>query len=153
MDTLAVRTVHLADQVLAQDWGIAIHSPMCIDQHLQLFVLDLYQLDGIGRNVAIVSNDHGYFLVLEMHFFIRQHCLDVTGQSRHPMQIQRLQIVCGEHRVHAGQGQCFFFVDTFYTGVGVRAAHHVREQHTREFEVIGISAGTLHKTGVLFTFA
>ena len=66
-------------------------------------VLDLDQLDGVGRDIAVVGDDEGDLLVLEQHLLVRQHRLHVAGQRRHLMQFQRLQIGGGQHRDHAGQ--------------------------------------------------
>ena len=51
----------------------------------QRLVLDLDQIGGVGRDVAVVGDDEGDFLVLEQHLAVGEHHLHVAGERRHPV--------------------------------------------------------------------
>ncbi len=64
-----------------------------VDQRRQLLVVDLDQLDRIGRDVAVVGDHEDDLLVLEQHLAVGEHRLDVARERRHVVQVQGLQVV------------------------------------------------------------
>src|SRR5580692_10143301 len=115
--------------------GACRHRLGRIDEHRQFLVLDLDQIDGVGRNVAILGHDERDLLALEQHFVIGQYGLNIAGQCRHPMQLEWLQVVGGEHRLDTGQLERRVFLDRFDPGVTVGRPDEITEQHTRQLEI------------------
>ncbi len=154
VDALAVRAFGLAGQVFAQHRRVRRPCALCgSTSDRQFLVLDLDQLDGVGGDVAVVGDDHRHLLHLEVDLLVGQHRLHVAGQGRHPVQLQRLQVVGGEHRVHAGQRQGALLVDGLDAGVGVGAAHDVHEQHAGHLDVVDVVALALDEARVFLALA
>ena len=147
---LAVRAFSLAGQVFAQHRGIGRQGGVGVQHHRQLFVLHLHGFHRVGRDVAVVGDDDGDFLHLEVHFFVGQHSGDVACERGHPVQLQRLQVVGRKHRVNAGDGERGFLVDLDDAAMGDRRAHDVHVQHARHLDVVDVVALALNKAGVLF---
>ena len=150
---LAVRTLGLAREVVADHGGAGLQGRIGVEHHGQFFVFDLYRFNSISGDVAVIGNHDGHFLHLEVDLFIGQHGGHVTRQGGHPVQLEGFQVVCGQHGVHAGNGQCSFFVDLDDAAVGDGAAHDVHVQHARHFDVIDIVALALDKASVFFAQA
>ena len=146
-------TFGLASQVFTNHRGIGLQGGIGIEHHGQLFVFDLNRFDRVSGDVAVVGDHDGHFLHLKMHFAIGQHGGHVTRESRHPVQLEGLQVVSGQHGVHARHGQCRLFVDLNDSAVGNRAAHDVHVQHAGHLDVIDVVALALDKTGVFFAQA
>ena len=94
----AVGALGLACEVLAQHRRVGLQRLERVDDDGQLLVLDLDQLDRVGRGVAVLGDDEGDLLALEQHLAVGQHHLLVAGQRRHPVQAERPQVVGGQHR-------------------------------------------------------
>ena len=77
---LAVGAVGLVLDVFAQDRRARRHRLEGIDEHRQLLVLDLDQLGRVGRDIAVLGDDEGDFLVLVQHLLLGQDGL----QRRRP---------------------------------------------------------------------
>ena len=105
MVALAVRTFGLAGEVFAQHGRIRFERGEGVDHDGQFVVLDDHRLDAVGRGIAVLGDDDRDFLHLEAHLLVGQDRLHVAGQCRHPVQLERLEIVGGEHRDDAGHLQ------------------------------------------------
>jgi hypothetical protein len=79
-------------EVVAQDGCVRRHRLGRIDERRQFLVLDFDQIDRVSRNVAVLGHDERDLLALEHDFLIGEHGLDIAGQCRHPMQLERLQV-------------------------------------------------------------
>ena len=124
-----------------------------IDQHRQLFVLDLDQLDRVGRDIAVVGDDEGDFLVLEQHLLLRQHRLHVAGERRHVVQAERLQVGGGQHRHHARHRLRLGGVDLLDPRMAVGRADEVAVDHAGQLQVVDIVALALDEADVLDALA
>ncbi len=150
---LAVGAARLAGEVLAQHGRVRLERLERIGDDRQLLVLDLDELDRVGGDVAVVGDDEGDLLALEQHLAVGQHHLLVAGQRRHPVQVQRLEVLRRQHGQHAGQGEGGRGVDRGDAGMGVGAAHEVAEQHAGQLDVVDIVALALREPDVLDALA
>ncbi len=139
--------------VLAQQGRVGFHRLGWIDQGRQVIVVDLDQLDAVGRRIAVRGDDEGNLLVLEQHLLVCQHGLHVAGQGRHVVQVQWDQVLGGDDREHAGDGQGRLLVDALDAGMAVRRAHEVAEQHAGQLDVVDVVALALGKAGVFHALA
>ena len=151
--TLAVCAFGLAGQVITDHGRAGLQRSIGVEHHGQFFVLDLDSFHRVGGDVAVVGNHDGDFLHLEVDLLVGQHSGHVTREGGHPVQLQRLQVVGGQHGVHAGHGQSGFFVDLDDAAVGDGAAHDVHVQHAGHLDVIDVIALALDKAGVFFAQA
>ena len=151
--TRPVRPFLLVGDVLAKHRRIVGLRLERVDQYRKLFILNLDCGHAIGGGIAVIGDDEGDFLRLEQHLAIGKHHLLVTGQCRHPVKTQRLQIGRGQHRMHTRQSQCLFGVDRFDAGMGIRRANKVAEQHAGHLDVVDVIALTLRETRVLDALA
>ena len=120
-----------------------------IDERRQLLVVDLDQLDGVGRRIAVLGDDEGDLLALEQHLLVGQHRLHVAGERRHVVEIERLQVVGGEDRLDARHLERGRRVDRLDARVAVGRADEIAEQHARHLDVVDIVALALDEAGVL----
>ena len=151
--TLAVGAFGLAGQVVADDRCARLQRGVGVHHHGQFFVFHFYGFYGVSRDVAVVCDDDGYFLHLEVNLFVGQHGGHITSEGGHPVKLQRLQVVGGQHRVHTRDGQGGFLVDFDDAAVGDGATHDVHVQHAGHLDVIDIIAFALDETGVFFAQA
>ncbi len=152
MHSLTVGTFRLAFQVLANDRSVSRHGLTRIGDHGQLFIFHLHQFDGVGRHVAILSNHKGHFLLLKTHLAVSEHHLRIACKRGHPMEIQGLEILSGEHREHAGMSQSRFLIDGYHPAVGNRAADEGAKNLARQFEIVRVVAFALDEACVLLAF-
>jgi hypothetical protein len=143
-----VRAVELVLDVLAQDRRVRIHRLEGIVDRRQRLVLDLDQLGGVGRDIAVLGDDEGDLLVLVQHLAGGEHHLDVAREGRHPVELDRLQILGRQHGDHAGHGLGLAGVDALDAGMAVGAAGEVAEQHAGQLEVVDIAAPALDEADV-----
>ena len=153
MPARTVRARGLARKVVAQDRRAIGERGRGIVERRQLLVLDLDQLDRIGRDVAVVGDHEGDLLVLEQHLAVGQHHLHVAGERRHVVQVQGLQVLGGQHRMHAGQRLGLRDVDRLDPCMAVLAAGEVAEQHARQLQVVDVVALALDEADVLLALA
>ena len=118
---LAVRAVGLVLDVLADHRRVRRHRLERIDVDRQRLVLDLDQVGGVGRDIAVLGDDEGHFLVLEQHLAVGEHHLHVAGKRRHPGEVDGLERLGREHRDDAGHRGGLGGVDLLDAGVA-RAA-------------------------------
>jgi hypothetical protein len=149
----AVRARGLAGKVLAQHRGTLRERRLRVVDRRQLLVVDFDQLDRIGRDVAVLRDHEGDLLVLEQHLAVGQHHLHIARERRHPVQVQGLQVLRREHRMHAGQRLRLRDIDRPDPRVAILAAHEVAEQHARQLEVVDIAALALDEADVLLALA
>jgi len=149
----AVGATGLAGEVVAQHRGAGLERFVGVEHHGQLFVLDDHRLHGVGGDVAVVGDHDGHFLHLEVHLLVGQHGGHVAGEGGHPVQLQRLQVVGGQHRVHAGNGERGGLVDALDAGMCERAAHDVHVQHAGQLHVVDVVALALDEAGVFLAQA
>ena len=111
VDSLAVRAGRLAFEVVTNHDCTVVHCRERVDQHVEVFVLDLDEFDRIGRNVAILGDDERDFLLLEADLAVGEHHLLVARERRHPVQVQRLEVLGRQDGEHAGVSEGRFLVD------------------------------------------
>ena len=102
-----VRALGLVLDVLADHRGVGRHGLERIDVDGQRLILHLDQIGGVRRNVAVVRDHEGDFLVLEQHLAVGEHHLDVAGERRHPGEVHGLERLGGEHRDDARHAAAF----------------------------------------------
>ena len=78
--------------------AFGVHRLERIDVDGQRLVVDLDQLDRVGRRLAVLGDDEGDFLVLEQHLAVGEHHLHVAGERRHPGEVDGLQRLRRDHR-------------------------------------------------------
>lgn len=141
--------VRLAGEVLPQDGRVGRHGLVRIDERRQFLVLDDDGLGAIGSGIAVLGDDECDFLILEQNFLMRQHGLHIARQRRHVVEVERDQVLRGQHRHHAGHGERRRFVDALDAGMAVRAAGEIAKQHAGQFQVVDIVAAALDKADIL----
>jgi hypothetical protein len=65
-----VRAARLVLQVLAQHRRVGGERLVRIDERRQGLVFDLDEIDGIGRDIAVLGDDESDLLALEQHLFV-----------------------------------------------------------------------------------
>ena len=145
----AMRPFGLVLDVFTQQGRVRRHGDPGIDQHRQFLVFRLDQLDRIGRDIAVVGDDEGDFLVLEQHLLVRQNRLNVAGQRRHVMEVQGLQVLRRQHGTDTGQGLRLRNVQALDPGMREGRAVEVAEQHAGQLDVIDVIALALGEADVL----
>ena len=128
--------------------GALRHGLERIDIDRQRLVFHFDQFGSVGRDVAVLGDDEGDFLVLEQNLAVGEHHLHVTGKRRHPGEIDGLQRLGGYHRDDAGHCRGFRGVDLLDAGVSVRRTVEVAVQHARQLQVIDVVAFALHEANV-----
>jgi len=150
---LAVGALGLVLDVLAQHRRIRGHRLERVDEDRQRLVLDLDELDRVGRDVALLGDDEGDLLVLEQHLLLGEHRLHVAGERRHVVQIEGFEIRRGEHRDDAGQRLGLGGVDLPDAGVAVGRAHEVAVQQAERLHVVHVVALALDEADILDALA
>ena len=140
-------------EIVAQHRRVGGHRLVRIDERRQRLVLDLDEIDRVGGDVAVLGHDEGDLLALEQHLLVGQYRLHVAGQCRHAMQLERLQIGGGQHRLDARQLERCLLVDRFDAGVAIGRADEIAEQHAGQFEIVDIIALALGEADVLDALA
>jgi len=153
MGALAVGAGIFAGQVVAYNRCVRRQRLMRVDHGGKLFVFHLDQLDRVGSDVAVVRDHHRHFLLLKPDLEIGQHRLHVARQGRHPMQLERLEVVRHQYREHPGQRQRFILLDRFDARVRIRTAHEVGEYHARKLDVVDVVALPLNEARVFLALA
>jgi len=153
MRTGAVRARQLVADVFPDHGRIGLERLQRVHDHGQFLVFHFHQFGRVGRDVAIVGDDERDFLVLEHDFLVGEHRLDIARERGHPVQLERLEIVRRQHRVHARVGESARLVDFQYPRMRVWAAHHRAEQHAGHLDVVDIGALALDEARILTAFA
>ncbi len=135
-------------QVVADDRRVRVERVPHINHRRKDVVVHVDQLKGVPCGVAVVRDDEGDLLTLEAHLVRRKDSLDVIGERGDPRQIQRLQILAGEHGANAWTRERFARVDGENPRVGNRRAQDRPVQHAREHDVIRVLALSTHETRV-----
>jgi hypothetical protein len=135
--------------VVADDRRIGVERLASVDDGRQLLVLDVDQLERIARGVAVVGHDERDLLALEAHLVRGQHGLGVVGHRGHPGQVQRLEVLAGDHRAHLGMGERGGGVDRDDARVRERAAQHRAVQHPGQDDVVHVGALAADEARVL----
>ena len=149
----AVRALGLVRDVLAQDRSIVREGRERVDEGGKRLVLDLDELDRVGRDVAVLRDHEGDLLALEEDLAVREHRLHVPRESRHVMQVEGLEILRGQHRGDPGQRLRGLRVDGLDAGVAVGGADEVAEQHARHLDVVHVVALALGEARILHALA
>ena len=149
MLAVAVRALGLALQVFAQHRGVRGHRLEGIDDHRQRLVFDLDEIGGVGRRIAALGDHESNFLILEQHLLLGQHRLDVAGERRHVMQVERLEVGRGQHREYARDRLGLGGVDRLDAGVAVRRTVEVSVKHSRQLQVVDVVALALDEADIL----
>ena len=150
---LAVGAVGLVLDVLAEHRRVRRHRLERIDDDRQRLVFDFDQIDGVGRDIAVLGDDEGDFLVLEQHLVVGEHHLHVAGERRHVGEVDGLQRFGREHGEDAGHRGGLGRVDLLDAGVGVRRAGEVAVEHAGQLQVVDVVALALDEADVLDALA
>ena len=142
--------VLLALLVGAKNGRIGEQRFLRVDDDGQRIVVNLHCIDSIGRHVARGSEHGRYFLSLIHDFLDRQYHLRIGHQRRHPVKVVLGEILAGDDRGHAGNGQRFGRIDIRDLRVSVRAAHDVEVEHIRQHDVIDVVPLASQEARVLF---
>ena len=124
-----VRALRLVLDVLAHHRRVGGHRLERIDQRRQWLVLNLDEVGGVGRDIAVGGDDEGDLLILEQDLAVGQHHLHVARQRRHPGELDGLQVLGGQHRDDAGQRLGFRRVDFDDPRMAVVRAVEIAVQH------------------------
>jgi len=149
MSARAVPHFFLVGDILADHGRIGRQRLLRVDDGRQLLVLDFDQGCAIVGGVAVGRQHHGDLLILKADFLIRQHGLHIAGNGRHPMQVDRLQIIRRQHRDDPRRRQRLALVDRVDARMRVGTAHDRAEQHSRQFDVIDIQALAANEARIL----
>ena len=149
----AVRAFGLAREIVAQHRGVRRHRLEGVDVAGQPLVFDLDQVGAVRGGVAVVRDHESDFLVLVEHLLLGEHGLHVAGERRHVVQVERLQIGCGEHREHARNRLGLTGVDVLDARVRVRRPCEVAVEHARQFQVVDVIAFALDEADILDALA
>ena len=141
--------VGLALLVVAQHGCIGLERLEWVHDHGQRLVLDLDGLDAVGGCVAAGRHDGGDLLAREHHLVDREHHLGVRHQRRHPVQVELLERLAGDHGEHALHLEGGVAVDALDAGVRVGAAHDVQVEHPRPHDVVDVVAAAADEARVL----
>ena len=146
---LAVRAVGLVLEILADHRRVRRHRLERIDVDRKRLVFHFDQIGGVGRDIAVLRDDEGDFLILEQHLAVGQHHLHVAGKRRHPGEVDGLERLGGNHRDDAGHRRGLGRVDLLDAGVSVRRAIEIAVEHARQLHVVDVIALALDETDVL----
>ncbi len=146
---LAVRTVGLVLEILTDHRRVRRHRFERVDVDRKRLVFHLDQIGGVSRDIAVLRDHKGHFLILEQHFAVGQHHLHVAGKRRHPGEVDGLERLGGNHRNDAGYRGSLRRIDLLDAGVSVRRAIKVAVEHSRQLHVVDVTAFALNKTDVL----
>ncbi len=149
MGALAMADFVLAGDVFADDRRVLGHRLVRVDDRLQLFVFHFHRVGAVRRAVAVAGDDERHFLHLEVHLLVGEHGLHVAAHRRHPVELDRLQVIGGQDRHHARHGEGLGLVDGLDARMGVRAAHDGPVQHARQLDVIDVGSLAADEAGVL----
>ena len=141
--------VGLAVQVGADHGGVGRQGAAYVDHRRQRVVLDVDQLEGVARGVAVLGHHEGDLLALEPHLVGGQHRLHVVGQGRHPGQPLLGQVRTGDDRLHLRVRQRGAGVDADDPGVRQRRAQDREVQHALQLDVVDVLAHAADEPGVL----
>ena len=120
----------------------------------QRFVVDVDEFDRVLGDVTVVGDDERDRIADELHLALGQRRArrvgDVLARDRVPGLLDvGVQILGGEHRVHAGQRQRRRCVDAVDAGAGERAADEAGVQHARPVHIVDEGAVAGEQPGVL----
>ena len=120
-----------------------------IDDRSQRLIVNVDELQGISRGVAILGDDECDLLALEPHLVGGQHGLHVIGQGGHPGQALGGEIGAGDDGLDLRMGLGGADVDAVDRGVGVGRAQDRQVQHAGQLHVIDIVAAATNKARIL----
>ena len=148
-----VRALRLVLDVLAHHRRVRRHRLERIDERRQRLVLDLDEVGGVGRDIAVGRDDEGDLLVLEQDLAVGQHHLHIARQRRHPGELDGLQVLGGQHRDDAGQRLGLRRVDLDDPRMAVARAVEVAVQHAGQLDVVDVIALALDEARVFDALA
>ena len=143
-----MRAVGLVLDVLAQHRRVRRHRLERVDNHRQRFIGHFDEVDRVGRGFPCFGDDERDFLVLEQHLLFRQHGLHVARQRRHVMQRERFQVLGRQHGEHARDLHRLGDVDRFDPRMGMRRAHEIAVERSRQLEVVDVIALALDEADI-----
>ena len=143
----------LTGQVVADHGCTRLQCGIGVKHHWQLFVFDFDSFYCIGSNVAVVGDDDGHFLHLEVNFLVGQNSSYITRQRGHPVQLEGLEVIGSQDGVHTRNGKCCFFVYFDNTTMRNGRAHNVHVQHAGHLDIVYVVALALDKASVFFAQA
>ena len=144
-----VRALGLVRDVLPEDRGVVGEGRERVDEGGKRLVLDLDELDRVGRDVAVLRDHEGDLLPLEEDLAVREHRLHVAREGRHVVEVEGLQVLRGQHRGDPGERLRGLRVDGLDAGVAVGGADEVAEEHARHLDVVHVVALALGEAGIL----
>ena len=147
--TGAVRTLFLVGNIFAKHRRIVGFRLERIYQNRQFLILDLDGRNAVRRGITVIGNNESHFLALEQHLAVGKNHLLVTGQCRHPVQTQRLEIGRSQHSMDTRERQRLFRVDRLHPRMRIGRANEITEQHARQLQIVDIITLALGEPCVL----
>ena len=112
-------------------------------------VVDLHRFGAVDGRRARLGEHGGHFLVLEQHLADRQHHLLVEAvEGRQPAEAGGLEVLAGNHGLHAGHLHRLGDVDALDLGVRVGAPHEREVEHARERQIVDVVALALDEARI-----
>lgn len=134
-----------------QQRRVRFHRLERVDDHGQRVVGDIDEIDAVLGDVAVVGDDDGDRFADVAHAADRQRPL-VDGLLQHDQEGigHRGDVLAGQHRVNARQGQGAGGIDRVDLGVRVRRAHDGGvKRSVRRGDVVRIATGAHEKGSIL----
>ena len=129
------------DHVLVQQRRVRGHGLLHVHDVRQHLVADLDEVQRLLRGPLADGGHRGHRMALVEDLLARHHVADdvaVVDQhlpGRHELGGEIVEVVPGDHHLHAGQGAGTGGIDRLQPGVGVGAAQHLAHQHVRQVHV------------------
>jgi hypothetical protein len=149
VSALAVADLRLVGDVLANDRRVRRHGLVRVDDRGQLLVVDFDRIRAIRRTITVAGDHHRDLLQLKANLLAGEHRLHVAADRRHPVELDRLQIVGDEDRDDARHRERLGLVDRLDARMGIGTAHDRAEQHARQLDVVDIRALAADEAGIL----
>jgi hypothetical protein len=135
--------------LVAHQRRVRVERPAGLDHRRQHLVVDVDQLERVARGVPVVGDDKGDLLALEAHLVGGEHRLHVRGQRRRPGEVERLEVLAGDDRVHLRVRERLGGVDRHQAGVRHRRAQDRAVQHAGQHDVVEVVALAADEARVL----
>ena len=126
--------------IFADEGGARLQRLDRIDHDRQRFVVDLDRVDAVGRDVALGRHDRGDLLRLIEDRVGRKDHLLVAHERRHPVQVERHEVLARDDRDDARNLEGLRGVDVLDPGVRERAPRDVQVEHAGQLHVVDVLA-------------
>ena len=127
---------------------------LVVDDRSQRLVLDVYELEGVLGEVAVLGHDQGHRVAHEADIAGGQDMGRDDGRLRRidrgPQRVDMaVQVLGGQHRVHAGRAGGRRGVQAPDAGPGEVASQERSVEHSRQANVVDVLTGARNQAAVL----